>query len=77
MVDGIRVCHPVGHGCGGSRRRRVEAVGKGLRVSPNRDIKGGDCCGGGRGAIGGVNKGPTCCTGKPYWGAAKKACCAD
>jgi hypothetical protein len=45
--------------------------------SPNRDIEGGDCCGGGRGAIGGVNKGPTCCTGKPYWGAAKKACCAD
>jgi hypothetical protein len=37
--------------------------------SPNHGVEGGDCCGGGS-----VNEGPTCCTGKPYWGAVKKAC---
>jgi hypothetical protein len=26
---------------------------------------------------GGVNEGPTCCTKKPRWGAAKKACDSD
>jgi hypothetical protein len=40
--------------------------------SPNHGIEGGDCCGGGR-----VNEGPTCCTGKAYWSAAKKACDVD
>jgi hypothetical protein len=37
--------------------------------SLNHGVEGGDCCGGGS-----VNEGPTCCTGKPYWGAVKKAC---
>jgi hypothetical protein len=37
--------------------------------SPNHSVEGGDCCGGGR-----VNKGPTCCTGRPYRGAVMKAC---
>jgi hypothetical protein len=37
--------------------------------SPNHGVEGGNCYGEGR-----VNEGPTCCTGKPYWGAAKKAC---
>jgi hypothetical protein len=40
--------------------------------SPNHGIEGGDCCGGGS-----VNEGPTCCTGKPYWGVAEKACDVD
>jgi hypothetical protein len=34
--------------------------------SPNHDVKGGNCCGRGRGARGGVDEGPTCCTRKPY-----------
>jgi hypothetical protein len=40
--------------------------------SLNHDVEGSDCCGGGR-----VNEGPTCCTRKPYWGVAKKACDVD
>jgi hypothetical protein len=36
--------------------------------SPNHNVKGSDCCDGGS-----VNECPTCCTGKPYWGAAEKA----
>jgi hypothetical protein len=40
--------------------------------SLNYDVEGGDCFGGGR-----ANEGPTCCTGKPYWGAVKKACDID
>jgi hypothetical protein len=40
--------------------------------SPNHGVEDDDCCGGGR-----VNKGPACCTGKPYWGAVKKACDVD
>jgi hypothetical protein len=32
--------------------------------SLNHNVEGDNCCAGGR-----VNKGPTCCTGKPYWGA--------
>jgi hypothetical protein len=35
-------------------------------------VEGGDCCDGGC-----VNEGPTCCTGKPHWGTAKKACGVD
>jgi hypothetical protein len=30
--------------------------------SPNHAVEGDDCCGGGS-----VNKGPICCTEKPYW----------
>jgi hypothetical protein len=32
MVGGAGVCHLVGHGRGGSARRRVEAAGEGLGV---------------------------------------------
>jgi hypothetical protein len=45
--------------------------------SLNHGVKGDNCCDGGRDAIGGVKEGPTCYTGKPYWGAAKKACGVD
>jgi hypothetical protein len=40
--------------------------------SPNHGVKGGDCYDGG-----GVNEGPTCCTEKPHWGTAMKACGID
>jgi hypothetical protein len=40
--------------------------------SLNHGVEGGGCCGGDS-----VNEGPTCCTGKPYWGAVKKACDVD
>jgi hypothetical protein len=40
--------------------------------SPNHDVEGGDCCGGGS-----VNEGPTCCIGKSYWGVVEKACDVD
>jgi hypothetical protein len=40
--------------------------------SLNHGVEGGDCCGGDS-----ANEGPTCCTRKPYWGAAKKACDVD
>jgi hypothetical protein len=40
--------------------------------SPNHSVQGDDCCGGGS-----VNEGPTCYTGKPYWGDAKKVCNVD
>jgi hypothetical protein len=62
MVGGARVCHPVGHGCGGAGvielRQQVRDYGS---HSPNHSIKGSDCCGGGS-----MNEGPTSCTGKPY-----------
>jgi hypothetical protein len=32
MAGGAGVCHTVGHGRGGSRRRRAEAAGEGLGV---------------------------------------------
>jgi hypothetical protein len=44
--------------------------------SSNHGVEGDDYCGGGRGVRGGVKKGPTCCTGKSYWGAMKE-CGAD
>jgi hypothetical protein len=48
----------------------TEAAGEGLGShSPNHDVEGGDCC-----VRGGRNEGPTCCTGKPHWGIAKKVC---
>jgi hypothetical protein len=34
--------------------------------SPNHDVEGGDYFGGGKGARGGINEGPTCCTEMPY-----------
>jgi hypothetical protein len=37
--------------------------------SSNHGVEGSDYCDGYR-----VNESPTCCTGKPYWDAAKKAC---
>jgi hypothetical protein len=37
--------------------------------SSNHSVEDADCCGGGS-----VNERPTCYTGKPYWGAAKKVC---
>jgi hypothetical protein len=40
--------------------------------SPNHNVEGGDCC-----DRGDVNEGPTCSTGKPHWGVAKKACGVD
>jgi hypothetical protein len=40
--------------------------------SSNHGVEGGDSCGGGS-----VNESPTCCTGKPYWGAAEMACDVD
>jgi hypothetical protein len=43
--------------------------------SSNHGVEGDDYCGGGRGIRGGVKKGPTCCTGKSYWGAME--CGAD
>jgi hypothetical protein len=39
--------------------------------SPNHDVEGGNCCGGGTGGKGGVSEGPT------NYGATKKACGAD
>jgi hypothetical protein len=70
MVGGARVCHPVGHGRGGSGRRQAEASSEGLGFhSPDHGVEDRNCCGGGK-----VNEGPAWCTGKPYWSAAKKAC---
>jgi hypothetical protein len=51
----------------------TEAAGEGLGShSPNHDVEGGDCC-----VRGGRNEGPTCYTGKPHWGIAKKVCSVD
>jgi hypothetical protein len=73
MVGGVRVCHSVDHGRGGADavelRQPVRDCGS---HSSNHDVEGDDCCDGGA-----VNEGPTCCTGKPHWGAAKKACSVD
>jgi hypothetical protein len=59
----------VGHGCGGvgavELRQPTRDYGP---HSLNHGIEGGDCYGGGS-----VNEGPTCCTGKSYWGTVKKA----
>jgi hypothetical protein len=41
-------------------------------LSSNHGVEGSDCCGGGR-----VNEGPSCCTRKSNWGAAKKVCDID
>jgi hypothetical protein len=73
MVGGAGVYHLVGHGCGGSGRRRAEAVGEGLGFHfLSHDVEGGDYCDGGS-----RNEGPTCSTGKPHWGVVKKACGVD
>jgi hypothetical protein len=40
--------------------------------SPNHGGESDDCCDRGR-----LNECPTCCTGKPYWCAMKKACDVD
>jgi hypothetical protein len=42
------------------------------QLIPNHGVEGSDCYGKGR-----VKEGPTCCTGKSYWGAVKKACDVD
>jgi hypothetical protein len=62
MVGGTGVSHPVSHGHGGANTVELMKPARGCGShSPNHDIKGGDCCGGGD-----VNKGPTWCTGKPH-----------
>jgi hypothetical protein len=50
-------------------RQSVSACGS---HSLNHGVKGGSCCGRGR-----LNEGSTCCTGRAYWGATKKACDDD
>jgi hypothetical protein len=74
MVGGAGVWHLVGHEWGGGGVGAVE-LRQPMRDwgshSLNHDVEDDDCCSGGR-----VNEGP-CCTGKPYWGAAKKACDVD
>jgi hypothetical protein len=73
MVGGTGVCHPVNHGCGAVGVVELrQPVGDWGSHSSNHGVEDGDCCGGGR-----VHEGPTYCTGKSYWGAAKKACDVD
>jgi hypothetical protein len=72
VVGGARVCHPDGHG-----RREASAPEDCGSHSPNHDVEGGNYYGGARGRGRGVNKGPTSCTEKSYWGVTKKVCYAD
>jgi hypothetical protein len=56
-------------GVGGAGAVELRQPARGcVSHNPNHD----NCYGGGS-----VNEGPTCCTGKPYWGAAEKACDVD
>jgi hypothetical protein len=67
VVGGAGVRDPTDHGRGGAGaielKQRTRESGSHY---PNHNAESSDCCGRGRGARGGVNKGPTCCTGKPH-----------
>jgi hypothetical protein len=82
VVAGAEVCHPIDHGCGGSEPHRAEGADEVLRVPLPEPWRRGRrllwrSSRGRQERQGGVNKGPTSCTGKPYWGAAKKTCWVD
>jgi hypothetical protein len=67
MLGGARVYHPDNHRCGGACAIELKQPMRDCRsYSPNHRVKGGDCCGGaqggGRGATGGRDEGPTYCT---------------
>jgi hypothetical protein len=69
MVGGVGACHLVGHRRGGSGRSRAETTGEALGVPlPEPQHRGRRLLWRRQ-----VNKGPTCCTRKSYWGATKKA----
>jgi hypothetical protein len=73
MVGGAGVCHLIDHERGGVDVVELRQPTKDCSShSSNHGVKGDDYCG-----RGSVNKGSTCCTKKPYWGATEKACDID
>jgi hypothetical protein len=61
VVGGTGVDHPVGHGRGGAGVDELKQPARNDGShSPNHDVEGSNCCGGGMGGKGGVSEGPTC-----------------